>query len=91
MTFELPVALSDSTYGSAGFYVRASADPLYDSTFFGLFIGTLLLAAYLTHPYFEAPAQRLIRAVAAAERSEGDCPGPRPLSGALRTDKKDFL
>jgi peptidoglycan/LPS O-acetylase OafA/YrhL len=41
-------------------FVRAPI-PLYDSTFFGLFIGTTLLAAYLTYRYFEAPAQRLIR------------------------------
>ena len=35
--------------------------PLYDGTFFGLFIGTTLLASYLTYRYFEAPAQNLIR------------------------------
>lgn len=44
-----------------GFTFLRAPIPLYDSTFFGLFIGTTLLAAYLTYRYFEAPAQRLIR------------------------------
>ena len=35
--------------------------PLYDGTFFGLYIGTTLLTSYLTYRYFEAPAQNLIR------------------------------
>jgi peptidoglycan/LPS O-acetylase OafA/YrhL len=35
--------------------------PLYDGTFFVLFIGTTLLASYLSYRYFEAPAQNLIR------------------------------
>jgi peptidoglycan/LPS O-acetylase OafA/YrhL len=35
--------------------------PLYDGTFFGLFIGATLVASYLTYRYFEAPAQNLIR------------------------------
>jgi peptidoglycan/LPS O-acetylase OafA/YrhL len=35
--------------------------PLYDGRFFGLFIGTTLLASYFSYRYFEAPAQNLIR------------------------------
>lgn len=35
--------------------------PLYDGMFFGLFIGTTLLASYFTYRYFEMPAQNLIR------------------------------
>ena len=37
--------------------------PLYDATFFGAFLGTTLLASYLTYRYFEAPAQDIIREV----------------------------
>lgn len=35
--------------------------PLYDAAFFGLYIGTTLLASYVTYRYFEAPMQTLIR------------------------------
>jgi peptidoglycan/LPS O-acetylase OafA/YrhL len=35
--------------------------PLYDGAFFGVFIGTTVLASYLTYRYFEAPVQTLIR------------------------------
>ena len=41
-------------------FVRAPI-PLYDDRFFGLFIGTTLVASYLSYRYFEAPAQSLIR------------------------------
>jgi len=35
--------------------------PLYDQAFFGLFIGTTLLASYFTYRYFENPTRGLIR------------------------------
>ena len=44
-----------------GFTIVRAPIPLYDGTFFGLFIGTTLVASYLTYRYFEAPAQNLIR------------------------------
>lgn len=57
-------------------FVRAPI-PLYDSRFFGLFIGTTLLSAYLTHRYFEAPAQRLIRELLLRPRAvNGIAPDP---------------
>jgi peptidoglycan/LPS O-acetylase OafA/YrhL len=45
--------------------------PVYDGTFFGLFIGTTLLASYLTYRYFEAPAQNLIRELLLRPRATG--------------------
>jgi peptidoglycan/LPS O-acetylase OafA/YrhL len=44
-----------------GFAIFRAPIPLYDGTFFGLYIATTLLASYLTYRYFEAPAQNLIR------------------------------
>jgi peptidoglycan/LPS O-acetylase OafA/YrhL len=44
-----------------GFAIVGAPIPLYDGRFFGLFIGTTLVASYLTYRYFEAPAQNLIR------------------------------
>jgi len=44
-----------------GFAMFRAPIPLYDGTFFGLFIGTTLLASHLTYRYFEAPVQNLIR------------------------------
>ncbi len=44
-----------------GFATVRAPIPLYDGMFFGLFIGTTLVASYLTYRYFEAPAQNLIR------------------------------
>jgi peptidoglycan/LPS O-acetylase OafA/YrhL len=44
-----------------GFAIFRASIPLYDGTFFGLYIGATLLASYLTYRYFEAPVQNLIR------------------------------
>ena len=44
-----------------GFAIVRTPIPLYDGMFFGLFIGTTLVASYLTYRYLEAPAQNLIR------------------------------
>ena len=44
-----------------GFAIVRAPIPLYDGTFFGLYIGTTLLTSYFTCRYFEAPAQNLIR------------------------------
>jgi peptidoglycan/LPS O-acetylase OafA/YrhL len=44
-----------------GFAIVRAPIPVYDGTFFGLYIGTTLAASYLTYRYFEAPAQNLIR------------------------------
>jgi peptidoglycan/LPS O-acetylase OafA/YrhL len=44
-----------------GFAIIRAPIPLYEGTFFGLYIATTLLASYLTYRYFEAPAQNLIR------------------------------
>jgi peptidoglycan/LPS O-acetylase OafA/YrhL len=44
--------------------------PLYDDAFFGVFIGSTLLASYFTYQYFEEPAQRLIRASLLPARGE---------------------
>jgi len=45
--------------------------PIYDSAFFGLFVGTTLLASYLSYRYFEGPTQRLIRDVLLQPRAAG--------------------
>jgi len=44
-----------------GFAIVKAPIPLYDGTFFGIFIATTLLASYLAYRYFEAPAQNLVR------------------------------
>jgi peptidoglycan/LPS O-acetylase OafA/YrhL len=44
-----------------GFAIAKTPIPFYDARFFAAFIGTTLLASYLTYRYFEAPAQNLIR------------------------------
>jgi peptidoglycan/LPS O-acetylase OafA/YrhL len=44
-----------------GFAIIRAPIPLYDETFFGLYLATTLLASYFTYRYFEAPAQNLIR------------------------------
>ena len=44
-----------------GFAIVRAPIPLYDGTFFGLFIGTTLVASYLSYRHFEAPAQNLVR------------------------------
>ncbi len=44
-----------------GFAIIRAPIPLYDGTFFGIYLATTLLASYLTYRYFEAPAQNLIR------------------------------
>jgi peptidoglycan/LPS O-acetylase OafA/YrhL len=46
-----------------GFAIVGAPIPLYDGGFFGLYIGTTLVASYLIYRYFEAPAQNLIRAL----------------------------
>ena len=46
-----------------GFAMAKTPIPFYDARFFAAFIGTTLLASYLTYRYFEAPAQNLIRNV----------------------------
>src|ERR1700683_1921357 len=44
-----------------GFAVAGMPIPLYDDTFFWIFIATTLLASYFVYRYFELPAQNLIR------------------------------
>jgi len=44
-----------------GFSLMQAPVPIYDDAFFGLYVGTTLLASYLSYRYFEEPAQRLIR------------------------------
>jgi peptidoglycan/LPS O-acetylase OafA/YrhL len=43
--------------------------PLYDHAFFGLFIGTTLLASYFTYRHFEEPTQRLVRSLLLQSRA----------------------
>jgi peptidoglycan/LPS O-acetylase OafA/YrhL len=62
-----------------GFALLRAPIPLYDGTFFGLYIGTTLLASYLAYRYFEAPAQNLIRARLLRPRAAGNRPGPDPI------------
>jgi peptidoglycan/LPS O-acetylase OafA/YrhL len=45
-----------------GFAVLAIPVPVYDGAFLAAFLAATLLAAHVTYRYFEAPAQRLIRA-----------------------------
>jgi peptidoglycan/LPS O-acetylase OafA/YrhL len=44
-----------------GFAIARTPVPLYDETFFWIFIATTLLASYLAYRYFELPAQNLVR------------------------------
>jgi peptidoglycan/LPS O-acetylase OafA/YrhL len=44
-----------------GFSIVGASIPLYDVTFFAIYLATTLLASYLTYRYFEAPAQNLVR------------------------------
>jgi peptidoglycan/LPS O-acetylase OafA/YrhL len=44
-----------------GFAIVGAPIPLYDVTFFAIYLATTLLASYLTFRYFEAPAQNLVR------------------------------
>ncbi len=44
-----------------GFAIARTPIPLYDETFFWIFVATTLLASYLTYRYFELPAQNLVR------------------------------
>jgi peptidoglycan/LPS O-acetylase OafA/YrhL len=44
-----------------GFAIFRTPIPLYDGTFFGVYICVTLLASYFTYRYFEAPAQNMIR------------------------------
>ena len=46
-----------------GFTIAGLSIPLYDVTFFGLYLAVTLLASYLTFRYFEAPAQNLVREI----------------------------
>jgi peptidoglycan/LPS O-acetylase OafA/YrhL len=43
------------------FAIARTPIPLYDETFFWIFIATTLLASYLAYRYFELPAQNLVR------------------------------
>jgi peptidoglycan/LPS O-acetylase OafA/YrhL len=44
-----------------GFAAAGLQIPLYDVTFFAVYLAAILLASYLTYRYFEAPAQNLLR------------------------------
>ena len=44
-----------------GFTIARTQIPLYDVTFFGVYLAVTLLASYLAYRYFEAPAQNLVR------------------------------
>jgi peptidoglycan/LPS O-acetylase OafA/YrhL len=44
-----------------GFAIAGTPIPLYDDSFFWIFITTTLVASYLVYRYFELPAQNLIR------------------------------
>ncbi|HZE52939.1 MAG TPA: acyltransferase [Bradyrhizobium sp.] len=44
-----------------GFAIVGAPIPLYDVTFFAIYLAMTLLASYLTYRYFEAPAQNLVR------------------------------
>jgi peptidoglycan/LPS O-acetylase OafA/YrhL len=52
-----------------GFTIVGFPIPLYDVWFFGVYLLTTLLAAYLTYRYFEAPAQSLIRGLSLRPRA----------------------
>ena len=57
-----------------GFTIAGLSIPLYDVTFFGVYLAVTLLASYLTYRYFEAPAQNLVREIFL-----------RPRAGAAKT------
>ena len=59
-----------------GFAIVRAPIPLYDGTFFGLYIATTLVASYLTYRYFEAPAQNLIRELLLRPRAAAREPVP---------------
>jgi peptidoglycan/LPS O-acetylase OafA/YrhL len=44
-----------------GFSIFGASIPLYDVTFFTIYLATMLLVSHLTYRYFEAPAQNLVR------------------------------
>jgi len=44
-----------------GFAIIGAPIPLYDVTFFGIYLAITLLASYFAYRYFEAPAQNLVR------------------------------
>ena len=44
-----------------GFSMVGAPIPIYETTFFAVFVSATLLASYLTYRYFEAPAQNFIR------------------------------
>jgi peptidoglycan/LPS O-acetylase OafA/YrhL len=44
-----------------GFAITKTPIPLYDGTFFGVYLAVMLLASYFTYRYFEAPAQNFLR------------------------------
>ncbi len=44
-----------------GFAIVGAPIPIYETTFFVIFVSATLLASYLTYRYFEAPAQNFIR------------------------------
>ncbi|QPF90459.1 acyltransferase family protein [Bradyrhizobium commune] len=54
-----------------GFSLIRAPVPLYGNAFFALFVGTTLLASYLTYRYFEEPAQRLVRDALLQPRAAG--------------------
>jgi peptidoglycan/LPS O-acetylase OafA/YrhL len=43
------------------FAIIGAPVPLYDTTFFVIYLATMLVVSYLTYRYFEAPAQNLVR------------------------------
>jgi peptidoglycan/LPS O-acetylase OafA/YrhL len=43
------------------FSITGAPIPLYDVTFFAVYLATTLLVSYFTYRYFEAPAQKLVR------------------------------
>ncbi len=54
-----------------GFALAKMRIPLYDETFFVVYLAVTLLASYLAFRYFEAPAQNLIRELLLRPRAAG--------------------
>jgi peptidoglycan/LPS O-acetylase OafA/YrhL len=54
-----------------GFALAKVQIPLYDATFFGIYLAVTLLASYLAFRYFEAPAQSLLRELMLRPRAAG--------------------
>jgi peptidoglycan/LPS O-acetylase OafA/YrhL len=54
-----------------GFTLAKAQIPLYDATFFGIYLAVTLLASYLAFRYFEAPAQNLLRELMLRPRAAG--------------------